>query len=80
MWCHHMAAKGTGNHSGKICICLKCENKDSNDNILSTLANSSWSTLVPKGNAKEMNLLIQNSFPPPIFMTDMKTLENRPWQ
>lgn len=80
MCCLHMAAKGTGNHSGNIYIGLNCKNKDSNDKILSTLAHSSWSISVPKSNAKEMNVLLQNCFPPLIFVTDMKTLENCRWQ
>lgn len=80
MWRLHMAAEETGNHSGKIRICLNCKNKDSNDKILSTLANSSQSILELKGNAKEMNFLTQNNFPPLIFATDTKTSENCLWQ
>lgn len=41
---------------------------------------SSWSIWVLEGHAKEMNLFIQNSFHLLIFVTDMKTLENCPWQ
>lgn len=72
MWCLLMAAIETGNHSEKTCIGLNCKNRDSNDKIPSTLANSSWSILVPKGNAKEMDLSVQAGFPPLIFVTDIK--------
>lgn len=33
-----------------------------------------------KGNAKEMNFLTQNNFPPLIVATDTKTSENCLWQ